>query len=112
VPVTARRLPVRGYALSTLAAYAEERWDEEAPEIEAACAALRAGGGSTLLVAPEEALLVASGLVTLSNSEDEDVEREARLPAARRDPERLRMLRAARSGLSTLAVRVARPAAR
>jgi hypothetical protein len=110
--VTARRLPVRGYALSTLVAYAEERWHEDAPEIEAACAALRAGGGSALLVAPEEALLVASGLVELSNTEDEDAEREARLPVARRDPERLRHLRAACSGLSTLAVQVARLAAR
>lgn len=102
------RLPVRGYALSTLLAYAEERWADDAPEIEAACEALRAGGGSTLLVKPSSMPLVVDGLIALSNTEDEEAEREARLPLARRDPERLRMLRAASTGLSGLAARLVR----
>jgi hypothetical protein len=96
------RLPVGGFALSTLAAYAEEYWGDDAPEIEAVTAALRAGGGSALVFDAADAERVADGLTALSNTEDGEAEGEARLPKDQRDPERARVLRAAATGLSTL----------
>ncbi len=102
------RLPVGGFALSTLTAYAEECWGDDAPEIEAVTAALRAGGGSSLVFNAADADHVADGLTALSNTEDEEAEAEARLPKSQRDPERVRMLRAAATGLSTLSCKARR----
>ena len=90
------RVPVTGWAHSTLTAYAEEDWSADDPEIEAACAAYRAGKGRALVVTLENAERVCGGLVTLSNTEDEVAER-------RRDPaEQRRMARWASLGLSGL----------
>jgi hypothetical protein len=102
------RVRLRGWAASTIEVYSSERWAEDAPEIEAVCNAYRAGAGSHLVVDASSALLVVEGLICLCNSEDEEAEREARIPAERRDPSRLRLLRAAAGGLSTLALKVAR----
>lgn len=91
------RLPVAGYADSTLTAYSEEDWTEDDPEIEAVCAAYRAGKRRALVFDAGQAEALWAGLVTLSNTEDEAATQE------RRDPERRRMCRAASVGLSGLA---------
>ncbi len=83
-------------ALSTVEIYADEDWTEDAPEIEAVCAAWRAGGRrARLLVDPATADLVRDGLVTLGNTEDEQAEGRNRHP----DPEVRRIARGACSGL-------------
>jgi hypothetical protein len=103
----ARRFRVAGFAEATLFAYAEEAWPED-PDLDAACAAFRAGGRIALLVEPGSARAVVAGLHRLANTEDEIAEEERRWHPARRDADRARMARAAASGLSTLALRVAR----
>ena len=90
-------------ALSTVEIYASEDWAEDAPEIEAVCAAWRAGGRrARLLVDPATADLVRDGLVTLSNTEDEQAEGRNR----HRDPEVRRIARGACSGLSAASGRL------
>lgn len=96
------REPIRGHALTVLAAYAEQDWsgDDDA-DIAAACDALRAGDGRALVLCPSRAADVADGLVYLANIEDEGATR-----TAAHDPELSRMMRAACTGLSGAAVRV------
>lgn len=101
------RLPLSPFALSTVAAYTEEDWSTDAPDIEAVCRAYRAGGGASLLVAPSDVEAVARGLVTLANTEDETCEGRHRSP----DPETRRHSRAARDGLSAAHGRLLRLAA-
>ena len=103
-----RRYPVRGYAGSTLTAYAEQDWTEDAPEIEAVCAAFRAGDHRALVVKEGMEDQVDAGLTVLSNIEDAVAEDERRRLPRNRDVERARMARAAAAGLSTLALRVLR----
>ena len=98
------RVPVSGWAVSTLTAYAEEDWSEEDPGIEAVCAAYQAGKGRALVVSMENAAIVCEGLVTLSNTEDEAAERRNTPPETRR------MARWASLGLSGLHSRVWRAA--
>ena len=90
------RVPVTGWAHSTLTAYAEEDWSVDDPEIEAVCVAYRAGKGRALVVTLESAEAICGGLTTLSNTEDEAAER-------RRDPaDQRRMARWASLSLSGL----------
>lgn len=103
---------VSGYAESTIAAYAEEDWSGADglgdPGIHAVVLAYRAGGGNALVVERATYEAVWSGLVDLSNTEDEIAEMERKQPASRRDPERLKYARAACVGLSNLGTRIAR----
>ena len=99
------RIPVHGYAHSTLTAYSEETWTDDAPEIEAVCAAYRAGGHRALLVQAGQAEQVLAGLTSLSNTEDELAsDRNEK----RRHPEGARMAGAASRGISGISVRLCR----
>lgn len=100
------RLPLSPFALSTVAAYAEEDWSTDAPDLEAVCRAYRAGGGASLLVAPSDVDAVARGLVALANTEDDIAEDRRHF-----DPETRRHSRAARDGLSAAHGRLLRLAA-
>lgn len=100
-PTRRIREPIRGHALTVLAAYAEQDWVDDDADIAAACDALRAGGGRALVLCPSRADTVADGLVYLANIEDEGATR-----TAARDPGLARMMRAACAGLSGAAVRV------
>lgn len=112
MPSALLRVPIPdGWALSTLEVYAAEDWREvpDAGDLEAACAAYRAGGPyltgdapRRLVFTEEDAPRVAAGLVELCNTEDELAEGRNRLE----DPERRRWARHASRGLSTLAARV------
>lgn len=93
------RVPVSGWAHSVLEPCCELEWKED-PEIEAVCAAYRAGKGRALVVSMENAALVCEGLTTLSNTEDEAAERRNTPPETRR------MARWASLGLSGLHNRV------
>ena len=68
------RVPVRGWAASTLEPYAEEDWSTDAPEIEAVCRAFRRGDRKALAFYPSEADAVLDGLASLSNTDDERAE--------------------------------------
>lgn len=100
-PTHSIREPIRGHALTVLAAYAEQDWGDDDADIAAACDALRAGDGRALVLCPSRADAVADGLVYLANIEDEGATR-----TAAHDPELSRMMRAACTGLSGAAVRV------
>jgi hypothetical protein len=106
------RFPVSGFAESTLCAYAEEDWSGADglgdPGIHAVVLAYRAGNGKALVVDRATYEAVWSGLVDLSNTEDEIAENERKQPVSRRDPERMRYARAACVGLSNLGTRIAR----
>ena len=101
------RFAVSGFAESTLCAYAEEEWQEDAG-IAAVVAAYRAGKGKALVVSPESASLVCDGLTDLSNTEDEIAENERKKAPGKRDPERMKYARLASNGLSTLGTRICR----
>ena len=99
------RVPVRGWAASSIEIHAEESWSEDAPEIEAVCAAFRLGGRKALAFDLADADLVVDGLTTLSNTEDERAEDKNQ---KRRDPEGTRYARLSSDGLSSLSIRVCR----
>lgn len=112
------RIPVRGFAISTLHAYAEEgildasdRGDEDMADVCAAVDAYIAGeaiatGATRYLLMPIDAAdAVRRGLIELANTEDDEA--DARRV---RDPEGARYSRAACRGLSMLAQTVARRA--
>lgn len=96
------RVPVRGWAASTLEPYAEEDWSTDAPEIEAVCRAFRRGDRKALAFYPSEADAVLDGLASLSNTEDERAEDKNE---KRRDPEGARIARLASNGLTKLSQR-------
>jgi hypothetical protein len=104
------RIPIRGNAQGALQIYAEEDWSAEDPELQAACEAARRGRFAALVFDQADSARVMDGLITLANTHDEEAEAEARKPNGDRDPERLRMLRAATAGLSTLSSKVLRSA--
>lgn len=111
------RLPIRGFAVSTLHAYAEEgildaddRADEEMADLCAAVDAYTAGGPYLTSEAPRYLVFddavadrVRRGLIDLANGEDDEADARRR-----NDPEGARYSRAACRGLSTLAQRVAK----
>lgn len=103
------RIPVRGWAASTLEAYAEEDWSEDDPSLEAVCAAFRRGGGRALVVDHAGVDQVLDGLTTLSNTEDARAEDKN---ARRSDPEGTRFARWASNGLSRLSTQLCRAALR
>lgn len=94
------RVRVRGATHSVLEPYAEEDWSDIDPGIEAACAAYRAGGKEQLAFDPASAAMVADGLLTLANGEDDIAENQ------RSHPEERAMARRARDGLTALRSRV------
>ena len=97
------KIPVHGYAASTLEIYGEEDWTTDAPEIEAACAAFRRGNKRALVFDRAAADAVLDGLTTLSNTEDEQaVDRALR----KHNPESARFARLASDGLSRVSVRL------
>jgi hypothetical protein len=106
------RFPISGFAESTVCAYAEEDWSGSDglgdPGIHAVVLAYRAGNGTGLVVDASTYEAVWSGLVDLSNTEDEIAEEERKKAPARRDPERMKYARAACVGLSNLGTRIAR----
>jgi hypothetical protein len=97
------RIPVRGWAASSIEIHAEESWVDDAPEIEAVCAAFRRGNRRALAFDLADADLVLDGLTTLSNTEDERAED---LNAKRRDPGSTRCARLSSDGLSKLSIRL------
>lgn len=112
------RLAVRGFAISTLHAYAEEGIltdaDRADPDVEELCAAVdayTAGGPYTsstgaryLVFDRKDADAVRRGLIDLANTEDDEADARKK----RGDIEGARYSRAACVGLSNLAVRVGR----
>ena len=95
------RVPVSGWAHSVLEPCCELEWKED-PEIEAVCAAYRAGKGQALVVSIDNAKLVRDGLVMLSDIEDEMADRRNTHPETRR------MARWSSDGLSGLYIRLCR----
>ena len=109
------RFPVKGYAESSLLCAAEvcedhrpgDPSDESDDDVAAVVRAWRRGGSKALVVEPAEADAVRRGLNALANCEDAAADMEARRPLTRRDPEVIRAARAACTGLTGLALRVA-----
>jgi cation transport regulator ChaB len=99
--VTVRFFAVRGYAETTIDAYAEEDWrDDESPEIYAVCSAWQRDR-RRLAVTPDTAHKIAWGLIEMANTEDCAAEINKK-----KAPECAAMSRAARDGLSTAARRI------
>lgn len=97
------RLPVDGYAHSTLQMYSEPGIvDHDDPDDADIAAVIAAYNGKSLRFEPQQAEQIARGLTDLSNTEDEDCER--RKKERHPDPEGIRFCRAASLGLSTLAM--------
>ena len=113
--MTTIRLPVRGYAESSLLCAAEvcedprpgDPADDSDDDIVAAVRAWRRGKSKALVVEADDALAVVRGLNSLANGEDATAEMEMRRPLAKRDPQTIRAARSACEGLTGLARRVA-----
>lgn len=95
------RVHLATWAASTVQIHAEEDWSDDAPDLEAVCAAWRnAPGSDHLAVAPDAVETVWRGLIDLANAEDTDAGRRD-LPAEER-----RIARHASDGLSAAATRL------
>lgn len=108
------RFPVKGYAESSLLCAAEVCEDprpgdptDDGDDVAAVVRAWRRGGSKALVVEPAEADAVRRGLTALANCEDAAAEMERSRPIAKRDPEIIRAARAACTGLTGLALRIA-----
>ena len=109
------RFPVKGYAESSLLCAAEvcdnprpgDPTDDSDDDVAAVVRAWRRGGSRALVIEPADVEPVVRGLTALANGEDAAADMEARRPLTRRDPEVIRAARAACTGLTGLALRVA-----
>ena len=100
------RIPVRGFAHSTLLCCFEmyledaEDEDEDCRNLAAVAAAFQRGKFKALVFAPSDVRAIRFGLIDLLNGEDFVAEAEAKKPKHKRDPDTIRHARAARDGLS------------
>ena len=108
------RFPVKCYAESSLLCAAEVCEDhrpgdpsDDSDDVAAVVRAWRRGGSRALVIEPADVEPVVRGLTALANGEDAAADMEARRPLTRRDPEVIRAARAACTGLTGLALRVA-----
>ena len=109
------RFPVKGYAESSLLCAAEvcedhrpgDPSDESDDDVAAVVRAWRRGGSRALVIEPADVEPVVRGLTALANCEDAAAEMERSRALAKRDPEVIRAARAACTGLTGLALRVA-----